>query len=289
MNTIGLIVNPEKDLQFEYTKKTLDLLLNNGFNVLLYQPLESGHDVPVICSDEFFEQCDALVTLGGDGTILQIAAKAARYQKPVLGINLGHLGYLTQLEKNDLNQLPDILRGKHYFEQRFMLCAKLTYKNGNVSVHHSLNEIVISRQIISNMVHAKLFSNEEFVYEFHSDGLIFATPTGSTAYSMSSGGPIADCSLQDIIIVTPVCEHSMFSKSIIFSAADTLSCSVQRHKDNTHVVVDGRQVACAADLTEIKVMKSDYQLSLFRPDGKRFYKVLNSKFSDGGFNEKSTT
>lgn len=289
MKTIGLIINDEKDCRFEYTHETIGLLQKNGFDVLLQRRLDTCPTLPVIDSDDFFMRCDALVTLGGDGTILQIATQAARHNKPVLGVNLGHLGYLAQLEKKDLSLLPSILKDNRNFEQRFMLRLKLTDINGETHAYHALNEIVISRQITSNMVHAKLFSNDEFVYEFHSDGLIFATPTGSTAYSMSSGGPIADCCLQDIIIVTPVCEHSFFSKSMIFSASDTLSCSVVRNENSSHIVVDGRMITSAEHLTDIRIEKSEYTLSLFRPDGKRFYRVLNSKFSDGGVNEKFTT
>lgn len=288
MKTIGLIINQQRDRQFEYAKKTIALLEDNGFQVLLNQSASELDDVPMETSEAFFEECDAFVTLGGDGTILRIAPMAAKFCKPILGVNLGHLGYLAQLEKNDLVRLPEILRKETNFEHRFMLRLQIVHSDGSISCHHALNDITLSRQIVSNMLHAALYSNGEFVYQFRSDGLIFATPTGSTAYSMSSGGPIADCSLNDIIIVTPVCEHSFFSKSMIFSADDTLSCEVKSNQENTYIVADGKVLQTTENVSKILIDKSEYAVSLFQPNGKRFYRVLNSKFSDGGVNERLT-
>ena len=121
-----------------------------------------------------------------------------------------------------------------------MLKLFIENKDGSVETHYALNDITLSRQIVSNSLNVSLYANDEFVYKFRSDGLIFATPTGSTAYSMSSGGPIADCTLNDIIIVTPVCEHSFFSKSMIFSATDSLCCCIEDTPENSYIVVDGK-------------------------------------------------
>lgn len=289
MKTIGLTINQQRDPQLEYAKMAVSILRENGFAVLLNEHIPTLTNVDVLEGELFYKSCDAIVTLGGDGTILRVATMAAKYQKPILGVNLGHLGYLTQLEKHEILKLPKILQENTTTEQRFMLKLFIENKDGSVETHYALNDITLSRQIVSNSLNVSLYANDEFVYKFRSDGLIFATPTGSTAYSMSSGGPIADCTLNDIIIVTPVCEHSFFSKSMIFSATDSLCCCIEDTPENSYIVVDGKVVKSAENVRKVIIVKSDHSLSLFRLDGKRFYRVLNSKFSDGGINERFTS
>lgn len=282
MKKIGIVVNPERDPGYEYTAKTVAYLQKNGFDVFLQQNVPSVSGVMIPDEETFFSSVEAVVTLGGDGTVLRIAQKASMYQTPVLGINLGHLGYLTQLEKDDLEQLADILNTCTGVEQRFMLRARIVDGAGQEQAFYALNEVVLGRQIVNNMLHASLYSNGEFIYKFSCDCLIFATPTGSTAYSMSSGGPIADCRLQDIVIFTPVCEHSFFSKSMIFSASDTLACEVERHAESTFLIIDGKTVCSMDQVQRVIIDRSPYALPLFQTDGDRFYKVLNKKFSAGG-------
>ncbi len=280
MKRIGLIANPEKDEKFIYTKKVIHLLEQAGFEVLISQKIDELPEHAVLDKECFFEKIDAIITLGGDGTVLDIADMAARHNKPVLAINLGHLGYLSQLEKDDLHKIPEILSANTEIEHRFMLTADLILNDGKQECYHALNDIVLGRESVCNMVHTQLFSNDEFVYRFKGDGLIFSTPTGSTAYSMSSGGPIADCNLKDIIIVTPVCEHSLFSKSMIFSADDILSCSAVGQ--NAHLVIDGKPIVSMKHVFRLNITRSKYSLPLFKLEKQRFYKVLNDKFSDGG-------
>lgn len=282
MKTIGLIINDRRDENYQYTKKVIDLLKNNGFDAYLHQEASVDLGIEVIKDDRFFERCDALLTLGGDGTLLRVAEKAAIYQKPILGINLGHLGYLAQLDNQDIDLLPKLLKQDGSFVSRSMLKIDVIEQDGKICSYYALNEIALGRQIITNMLHASLYSNDEFVYNFRCDGLIFATPTGSTAYSMSSGGPIADTNLQDIIIFTPICEHSLFSKSMIFSAEDTLSCVVTKSPENSFLVIDGKTVSSMENIKKIVIKKSEFDLPLFKIGENRFYKVLNNKFSDGG-------
>lgn len=283
MKTIGLVINSDRDKNHIFTSQIIKLLRSNGFSVCLHPSVCcDGLDAPIVEGDYFFDSCDALLTLGGDGTLLRVAEKAALYQKPILGINLGHLGYLAQLERDNVKEIPNILDGKTPLEYRAMLEIDIVFEDGRVEKHYALNELVLGRQILSNMLHAALFSNDEFVYEFHCDGLIFATPTGSTAYSMSSGGPIVDCGLQDIIIFTPVCEHSFFSKSMIFSSKDILSCVVTQRADNSFLIIDGKTITSMENVQKIRICKSEYDLPLFKTSENRFYKVLNNKFSDGG-------
>lgn len=283
MKTIGLIANGDRDKNYIYATRVIELLRTHGYTVILHAPSDlSIHDVSIVTGDDFFEQCDALLTLGGDGTLLRVAEKAALYQKPILGINLGHLGYLAQLEKCDIEMLPEILSSDTALEHRLMLEIDVVDQAGRITTHYALNEMVLGREILSNMLHSSVYSNDEFVYEFHCDGLIFSTPTGSTAYSMSAGGPIVDSGLQDIIIFTPVCEHSFFSKSMIFSTKDVLSCVVTERAENSYLIIDGKNITSMECVQKIYIRKAKYALPLFKTSENRFYKVLNNKFSDGG-------
>lgn len=284
MKTIGLVINKHKDNDFAYAKKVIELLTANNFKLYLHSSISKADvlGVPVLNEDLFFESCDALLTLGGDGTLLRVAEKAAMFQKPILGINLGHLGYLAQLEKNDLDSLITTLLQSDTYESRSMLMISVKNNDNTVSSYYALNELMLGRKNFSNMLYASVYSNDEFVYEFKCDGVIFATPTGSTAYSMSAGGPIADSNLQDIIIFTPICEHSMFSKSMIFSSDDTLTCVVTKSPENSFIAVDGKTINSMKDVKEVIIQKSPYDLLLFKTSQNRFYKVLNNKFGDGG-------
>ncbi len=284
MKTIGLVINKHKDKDFAYTKKVIALLKKNNFELYLHSSISKADvlDVPVLNDNLFFKSCDALLTLGGDGTLLQVAEKAAMHQKPILGINLGHLGYLAQLEKNDIDSLIDILQQSDSYESRSMLKIIVENNDKTVDSYYALNELMLGRKNVSNMLYASVYSNDEFVYEFKCDGVIFATPTGSTAYSMSAGGPIADSNLQDIIIFTPICEHSMFSKSMIFSSDDTLTCVVTKSPENSFIAVDGKTIGSMKNVKEVMIQKSPHDLLLFKTSQNRFYKVLNNKFGDGG-------
>ncbi len=189
---------------------------------------------------------------------------------------------MAQLEKNDIDSLTDILQKNDSFESRSMLRINVENKNGTLNTYYALNELMLGRENISNMLCASVYSNDEFVYEFRCDGVIFATPTGSTAYSMSAGGPIADSNLQDIIIFTPICEHSFFSKSMIFSSSDILTCIVTKSPENSFIAVDGKTIGSMKDVRKVTIQKSPHDLLLFKTSQNRFYKVLNNKFGDGG-------
>lgn len=282
MKTIGLIVNQNRDVDLSYTKAVIALLQTEGFEVIVSKDFYKECPCEVVTEKNLFSNSDAIVTLGGDGTILSIAGFAATYNKPILGVNLGHLGYLTQLEKKEMSLLPTVLKSKPEFESRSMLQVTVVYKGGSSKVFQVLNDAVISRQITSNMLYVDLYANNKFVYGFQSDGLIFSTPTGSTAYSMSAGGPIVDTNLQNIILITPVSEHSFFSKSMIFSSEQVLSFVVKQDPEQTYLVLDGNNICSMVDVEKVTVQKSPLALRLFRLQDRNFYNVLNTKFSGRG-------
>ena len=165
--------------------------------------------------EEIFEAADAVIVLGGDGSILDAARRAAPLGKPLLGINMGHLGYMTELEMSEISLLSRLVEGNYRIDERSMLSVSVLSERGVRNESFALNDAVISNGSISRVVDLELYEGGELVSSYRSDGIIVATPTGSTAYSMSAGGPIADPKLA-CLCVTPVCPHSLSARSLLF-------------------------------------------------------------------------
>lgn len=279
MKSVGLVVNQKRDCALSVTQKTVEILTESGFRVLSFEPLLPN--VEVLERDDFFAQAQMIVTLGGDGTILHIAQQAAHSKTPILGVNLGHLGYLTRLSKEEIQLLPKILSDVPQTEERMMLSVHLNYKNGKAGDHIVLNDAVICRKNPGGLLRLHLYANDTFVYTYHGDGLIFSTPTGSTAYSLSAGGPIVDTGLQNVTVVNPICEHSLFSKTMLFSAGEVLKCDCDESSASAVLILDGHSETDMADIADITVTKSGDPFLLVCPSGNRFYEILNKKFSGG--------
>ena len=200
----------------------------------------------------------------------------------MIGVNLGHLGYLTYLSAGEMDRLPGILSDDLQIERRLMLSVAVRFHDGTVKEHIVLNDAVISRKVPGSMIRLSLYTDDAFVYSYQSDGLIFATPTGSTAYSLSAGGPIADSKLQDIILVTPVCEHSLFVQSMLFSTDNTLLCRPEDVAQGALLILDGKNSYPAEEIREISITRSQYRLPLVVPGKDPFYRILNQKFRNRG-------
>ena len=216
---VALIPNlSKKDAQF-HTEMIIRTLCQYGAEVLLYRPMEPYFgSLPVTVYEDFFQMiddCNVILAIGGDGTIIHAAKHGALADKPILGINLGRMGFVAGLEKDELNFLENLVQGDYKIDERMML--EVTYpENGELVTKHVVNEAVLSRGALSKIVDFTLLSGNNVIGEYRADGLILATPTGSTAYSLSAGGPVIDPAM-DCILLTPVCPHSLFSRTVVFS------------------------------------------------------------------------
>lgn len=228
-------------------------------------------------ADKIMKICDAAIAIGGDGTTLSIAKKAAEYKKPVLGINAGRLGFMSGLEQDELDLLKNVVTGDYEIDERLMLEAEIV-KNGEViSTHKCLNDFVISRGNFARLIDINITCSGRNVSNMRADGVIISTPTGSTAYSMAAGGPVvspeAEC-----ILATPICPHSLMDRSIIFSSDKELVIRAHNDKMNYPVLTADGEKAIKLDFdSEVRVKVSDTKAKLIKLKPENFYEILNKK------------
>ncbi len=228
---------------------------------------------------EFFsalDACDIIIAVGGDGTIIHSAKHAADANKPILGVNVGRLGFLASLEPNELDLLRNIVNGDYEFDKRMML--KVTHTHACSTKEYTVfNDAAVTKGALSKIVDLSVECNGDTIGAYRADGLIFSTPSGGTGYSLSAGGPIVDPSI-DCIIMTPICPHSLFDRSIIFSPNNTLSVRLGDGNSEVFITVDGENVFefCHGDV--LTISKSELSVKLINIDKHEFYDVINKKF-----------
>lgn len=224
--------------------------------------------------DSYIAQGDVVVALGGDGTIIHTAKRAAAYDKAVLGINCGRLGFMAGIECDELDRLENLLGGQYQIEKRMMLDIGVLREGRVIAERTALNEAVISRGMLSRMLHLQVFNGEDPVISYNADGVILSTPTGSTAYSLSAGGPIIDPAL-NCLLMTPVCPHSLHARSYIFD--QTAKLKVRVADEASILTIDGEEniELKLGDAVTVKDAVREAQLIKLKP--MRFYDVLNEK------------
>ena len=230
--------------------------------------------------DTVYAEADILIVLGGDGTILEVARRAAQRGTPILGINLGRLGYMAELEVGNLDQLSRIISGDYEIEQRSMLRVEL-YSGGELrSFCYALNDAVISNGSVSRMIELELSEGGVPVTTYRADGLIVATPTGSTAYSMSAGGALVDPRVP-CFCVTPICPHSFIARPMIFPESSVLEVrNICAREKMLYLTVDGRMNFELYRNQVVRVTKSNLQTNLIRLKQCSFYRKLRQKMND---------
>lgn len=235
-----------------------------------YLPLES-----------IYAEADILIVLGGDGTILDVARRAAHKGTPVLGINLGHLGFMAELELSELDQLHRLFTGDYELEYRSMLRVELHNVAGEMkSFCYALNDAVICNGSVSRLVDLELSEGGELISSYRADGVIVATPTGSTAYSMSAGGSLVDPRVP-CICVTPICPHSFIARPLIFPDDAKLEIkNVCAREKNLFLTVDGRMNFELYRNQKVVVSKSTLRTALVRLNKSGFYQKLRQKMND---------
>lgn len=222
--------------------------------------------------------CDIAVALGGDGTIMHVAKAAAALGCPVLGINGGHLGFLAGLEPDELVKLDDLLTGRYEEETRSLLRVTVHKADGEHSFL-AMNEAVVSRGALSRLLKLRVSNDTQTILAFHGDGVIVATPTGSTAYSLSAGGPVVDPAVS-CLLLTPVCPHSLDSRTRVLPAAsDLIVTAVAADGDDAFITLDGEEnIAFAAD-DRVTIRTAEEKARLIRLKPTTFYDALSEKLT----------
>ena len=240
-----------------------------------------------LSEDKLFEVADVIVTIGGDGTIMRYSKKAAKYNKPIVGINAGRMGYLANIEQSEYKLLAKLKTGDYTIENRMMLLVKVFDGDNLLNEYTALNDAVITSGFISRIIDISAFVNGDSI-KYRADGLIVSTPTGSTAYSMSAGGPIIDPTSESIGL-TPICSHSLSAKPILLNGDKevVLKAYSKKHTE-IYLSLDGRKVANVKPNTKIVISRALDTVKLVRLCERSFFKTISAKFLDvrSGSNEK---
>ncbi len=243
----------------------------------LHKPTDALRFLPM---EAVYAEADILIVFGGDGTILEAARRAAQRGTPILGINLGRLGYMAELELSELELLDKLFTGEYELEKRSMLRVELFSGSELRSFCYALNDAVISNGSVSRMIDLELSEGGVPVTTYRADGLIVATPTGSTAYSMSAGGAIVDPRV-DCFCVTPICPHSFAARPMIFSDGSVLEVrNICAREKMLYLTVDGRMNFELYRNQTVRITKSKLQTSLIRLKKCGFYRKLRQKMND---------
>lgn len=279
----AVVVNLSKEEAISCAGEISLLMLSNNSDVFMLSecaPFYKGVKVSYTETiDELFRICDIAITVGGDGTIIHAAKYAARFDKPLIGVNVGRLGFAADIEIDGISELTRILYGDYSVEERVLFDVEVI-KNGASKNYLAVNDAVIARGQLSKIIDLQVTLDDEEIAKYRADGLLFSTPTGSTAYSLSAGGPIIAPQL-DCILMTPVCPHSLFSRSVIFEGNSVLTVSVKIPSECCCVLtIDGeKNIDILAD-DIVKIRKSDLKLKFVSINKRNFYRKLNEKLKE---------
>lgn len=282
MDNIAIFPNLEKDPKLEFTEKTAEEIARYKKKVLLSAELLKHKKISraeYLEKDELLKKADLVVALGGDGTILGAAKAAADYSVPVMGINIGHLGFLSQAEKGDLSVFSHIFSGDfEVLEQKLLEVCIHGGGKKEAAVHYAFNDAVI-RGADSKMVTLCLSADDTVMNEYSADGVIFSTANGSTAYSMSAGGPVIHPEL-DCIVITPVCPHSLNVRSLVVPKDKKIFAKIiPPYRCEAVLSVDGERVSALEAEGYASVGLSQKSVRLLKIPGRNFFDVIREKLN----------
>ena len=283
MKKVAILPNVQKDKGLETTKRLVRYLAEKGCEPQLSKEVAERAEMPQYAREEaeLYSQSDLLISLGGDGTLLGIGRRTARFEKPILGINLGTLGFLTAEEKNYAEKAIDqVLHGDFKLEKRMMLeCSIATGENRTEGVI-ALNDICITRGNLYKILEFHVYVNDEYVDTLLADGVIICTPTGSTAYNLSAGGPVLKADAE-IIAVTPISPQTLTSRPIVVSAEDVVTVEVKPSREDTPFTVsaDGQDNFTLMGKNVVQIRKAKVWTTIIKTKPQSFYDVLRYKLS----------
>lgn len=277
---VAIKVNTTRKNAYEVTLSVLDVLKNLGVSVVLTDDVKecfASVNTEFLSMDKAIEKCDILIAIGGDGTIIHSAHFAAKYDKPILGINAGRLGFLAGLEKEELYLLENLITGQYTIENRMMLQVGKYVGDTLSDEYICLNDVVVSRKESMRLCEIEAYCDKRKISDYVADGLIVSTPTGSTAYSLSAGGPIVDTSIESLIL-TPVCSHSILSRSMIFNAESVIELNI-KEKENGAMIFscDGEKAIELGADCKLKITKSKKYVKILKIKADSFSEILSHK------------
>ena len=278
---VGIIPNFTREKALDVTKNTI--LELEKLNIDYYFDINSKTNFPLDVNDSHFidkiyEIVDVIIAIGGDGSFIHTAKETAVHKKPVLCINAGNLAFLAGLEGNELSLLEKLISGDFTTDKRMMLEVSLKENENEKLLGYCLNDVAIARGSEIKLVDLDVFCNDRKINIYRADGVVVSTPTGSTAYSWSAGGPVIDPDLQ-CIMLTPICTHSPLNRSLVFNENSIIRVKPINNNQNVCVSSDGEKSIELSQNSEIIISKSDYYAEFIRIKSDEFFDILNSKLS----------
>lgn len=278
----AIIPNETKKNALNVAQTVIDHLLLFGAQAMVFGDFKAelhGEGLLFAQSDDELRVCNAIICIGGDGTIIHAAKKGLSYGKPVLGINAGRLGFMAGLENNECHLLKNLIDGNYNIEKRMMLQVDIMQGEKVVFSDYSLIDAVVSRGSLSRVCSIDAFCNGTLVSTYLTDGIIVSTQTGSTAYSLSAGGPIVDPRIE-CLLMTPICPHSLSARTVIFRPdAEITIMETQDNDTELYLTVDGEEAVRINSGEKVIVRKSSCYADFIRIKSEDFYDVLNRKFN----------
>ena len=284
MKTVILTPNPYRDKNFQTVRNALQVLKNAGIQSKLCLPFEVDRSYELPKDLRFFRldrelpNAEMVICFGGDGTILHMAKAATRRGIPILGVNIGTMGFMAELESTELDKLASLAKGEYTLDSRMML--DVTVQRDRDILFHDvcLNDVVVTKGTVARIVHLQVKCDGALALESGGDGIIVSTPTGSTAYNFSAGGPIVEPEARNMII-TPICPHEMDSRCIFASDKRTITVEMVRNaRRNAYLSVDGGK-AFRLNMGDVAVIKrAQMETKLVRLKERSFYDVVSAKF-----------
>lgn len=237
----------------------------------------SSQNKPAIPANQLNKHCELIIAVGGDGSLLKTAHVAVSQHLPVLGINRGRLGFLTDIRPEEFSKVGNVLDGEYIEEKRFLLTADLLHHNQSIAKQDALNDVVLLPGAAAQMIEFSVYIDNQFVYTQRADGLIIATPTGSTAYALSGGGPILHPQLNAIVLV-PMFPHTLSNRPIVISANSSIEIIINEENDvEPAVSCDGQERIIIAPGDKIKINKKSEELQLIHPKDYNYFETLRAK------------
>lgn len=276
---IGLFVNRKKDKELKITRELIDCILDYGMQPLLHETIAKDLGLSEGYTDKnMMSNSSFLISLGGDGTLLNMARTSFSYDIPVLGINLGTVGFLADVEVNDIEKAIRRLSNEDYsLINRMVLLATVSRNDYTVFRNIAINDVVVSRDGLSRIIRLKVYVDNQFIDSFPGDGVIVSTPTGSTAYNLSAGGPIVQPDME-MMITTPICPHILYSRSFITSPDRQLRITINEdYPDSAIITMDGQEGFRIAAGDEIIVTRAEKDIKFISFNDTNFFDVLRGK------------
>lgn len=284
MKNVILTPNPYRDRNFQTVRSAIQILKDAGIQPKLCLPFEVDRnyelpkDLRFSRLDRELPNTELVICFGGDGTILHMAKAATRRGVPLLGVNIGTMGFMAELESSELKELRRLADDDFSVEPRMMLHVRAEHEGRVILEEDALNDAVITKGAVARVVQMSVQGDGVDMMSFSGDGLIVCTPTGSTAYSMSAGGPLVEPAAQNIVL-TPICAHDMQTRAIVTSADREITVQLARTgRKNAFLSVDGGKAVRLSSGDRITIRRSEHVTRLLRLTGRSFFEIIQNKF-----------